>query len=88
MTAQNSTAGNLPLADRFRSMRLNAHAAVAYLQKEHGITIAAATLAKYRCHGCGPAFQKTASRSILYSQDALDTWADEHLGNVRTSTAT
>ncbi|WP_297188542.1 helix-turn-helix domain-containing protein [uncultured Porticoccus sp.] len=36
------------------------------------------TLDKYRVNGTGPKYQKVGSRSIRYTQEALDAWSDQN----------
>jgi hypothetical protein len=59
--------------------RLNPPEASEYLLTVHGVRVARATLAKLRCVGGGPPFQRFG-RSILYPRDELDAWALERLG--------
>jgi hypothetical protein len=51
-----------------------------------GLTITAATLAKFRCIGGGPVFQKW-SRFPVYSEEALETWIKQRLGKPVRSTS-
>ena len=62
-----------------RGARLNPPEASEYLLTVHGVRVARATLAKLRCVGGGPPFQRFG-RSILYPRDELDAWALERLG--------
>lgn len=54
--------------------RLNTEEAAEYLLIACGLKVAATTLAKLRCVGGGPVFQKF-SRFPLYTRQALDDWA-------------
>ena len=74
------------LAPRFRKKRFNPPEAVEYLLEVHGVTIATATLSKFRSVGGGPKFQRFG-RSILYQRVALDAWAIAKLGEPRRSTS-
>lgn len=38
--------------------------------------IAASTLAKYRCRGCGPPYIKVNHQLVLYDPAELDAWLD------------
>lgn len=49
-------------------------AASEYLLERWGVRATVATLAKYRCLGCGPAFRKI-QRDVIYDEPALDQWA-------------
>ena len=60
-------------------VRLSPSEASEYLLAVHGVRVARATLAKLRCVGGGPSFQKFG-RSILYPCDELDAWALARLG--------
>lgn len=56
-----------------------------YLVERYGFG-APRTLAKYRVFGGGPEYHK-AGRIVLYTTDALDTWALARIGGVRRSTS-
>ena len=49
-----------------------------YLREKHGIKIAPQTLARMRVDGSGPVFQKNG-RAVLYTDAALDAWAEGRL---------
>jgi hypothetical protein len=66
--------------------RLRRREASAYLDSEHGISCAPATLAKLACIGGGPAFHK-AGRTPLYPREELDRWAKERLGRLVRNTS-
>lgn len=66
--------------------RLRRWEASSYLEQRHGVTVAVATLAKYATVGGGPPYNKSG-RYPLYEPAALDAWAMERLGPVRTSTS-
>ncbi len=57
-----------------------------YLYEKYKLSASVSWLAKLACHGGGPAFHK-AGRWPLYSQDALDAWAKNRLGEAVSSTA-
>lgn len=70
----------------FDQQRMSPLKAAGYLLEAHGITIARATLDKYRCVGGGPRFQRFGMR-ILYQSAELDDWAIERLGLVLSNTS-
>jgi hypothetical protein len=76
----------LCLPAHLRKPRLRRTEAAEYLLLAHGITVAAATLAKYVSVGGGPAFAKV-NRTPLYRREELDRWAAEKLGEERSSSA-
>ncbi len=49
-----------------------------YLLSRWGIKVAAQTLARMAVDGSGPVFQKNG-RAVLYTEAALDTWAESRL---------
>jgi hypothetical protein len=51
-----------------------------------GLPITAATLAKFRCIGGGPVFQKW-SRFPVYTEGALEAWIQQRLGKPVRSTS-
>lgn len=63
----------IPSALSFRA-RMGAEDASAYLNLVWAIRRTPKTLAKLRCVGGGPAFQK-AGRDVIYTRVALDGWA-------------
>ena len=50
-----------------------------YLEKEHGIRRAPATLRKLRLVGGGPFFYRLSGNTVLYSAEDLDRWVEERL---------
>ena len=52
--------------------------APAYLREKHAISIAEQTLARMAVDGSGPVFQKNG-RTVLYTEAALDEWAQARL---------
>jgi hypothetical protein len=56
-----------------------------YLQRKYGFG-AGSTLAKLACVGGGPLYHKVG-RTVLYTAEALDTWAQARIGAVRRSTS-
>ncbi len=74
------------LPPHLRKPRLRRPEAAEYLNLVHGITVAAATLAKYASTGGGPSYQKSV-RTPLYPREELDRWAVERLGGLRSSSA-
>jgi hypothetical protein len=60
--------------------------ASAYLLEHYGIRHTEPTLASKRTNGDGPAFQK-AGPAVLYTEAALDEYAERYLGPPVTSTA-
>lgn len=69
-----------------RKPRLRRWEAAEYLERQHGLTVAIATLAKLASIGGGPSFHK-AMRTPLYPTEELDRWATERLGGLRRSTS-
>jgi hypothetical protein len=57
-----------------------------YLHEQHGIEHTEATLASKRTRGDGPEFIK-AGPFIIYTDDALDRYAERYLGAPVTSTS-
>jgi hypothetical protein len=57
-----------------------------YLQAQHGIRLAHATLAKLAVVGGGPPF-RLDGRFPVYDREALDSFADARLGPLRRSTS-
>jgi hypothetical protein len=89
MTVENVPQARTPepcLPPALRKPRLRRWEACEYLEIAHGITIAAATLAKMVTTGGGPMFQKSM-RTPLYPRDELDRWATERLGKLRGSSS-
>jgi hypothetical protein len=79
--------GELFLPDSIRRKpKLSRVEAAQYLLLQHGLTIAASTLAKLASVGGGPPFHK-AGPSPLYPKNALDAWATQRLGRLRSSTS-
>lgn len=74
------------LPPHLRKPRLRRTEASEYLLLAHGITVAAATLAKYASVGGGPSYQVSV-RTPLYPTTELDRWAIERLGGLRRSSA-
>lgn len=66
--------------------RLSPPEAVEYLERQHGVRIAAVTLMNLRSKGGGPAFRKFGAR-VLYDIECLDDWAIAKLGGRRASTS-
>lgn len=66
--------------------RLRRWEASAYLIAKYGIAAAPATLARLASVGGGPRFQKQNAYP-LYPIDELDTWAEERLGPLVSSTS-
>ena len=64
---------------------LREKAASEYLKARYGHG-AAKTLAKLRCIGGGPEFQK-AGRVVVYKREALDKWAESRLSRPLRSTS-
>ena len=57
-------------------------AACTYLLETHGITRRPRTMRKLRVIGGGPRFRVFASRFAGYPKEELDSWVEEHLGVV------
>lgn len=71
---------------RFRKPRLNPVEASDYLAAVHGTPVAIATLAKMRCLGGGPSFDKFG-RAIFYSRADIDAWVHDRMKGTRRSTS-
>lgn len=69
-----------------RKPRLRRDEASRYLETQFGLTYAPATLATLATRGGGPAYH-LANRTPLYPKTALDEWAIEKLGPLRSSTS-
>lgn len=82
----NMTVDQPHLPEHLSRPRLRRMEASEYLALRHGITMAPATLAKLASVGGGPSYQK-AARTPLYPIEALDKWANERLGALRTSSS-
>lgn len=67
-------------------VRYRTEEASRYLSAVHGVTVAPATLNKYRSVGGGPDYRKCL-RSALYDREALDNWARQKLGEPIHSTS-
>lgn len=67
--------------------RLKRSEASEYLLARHGISRTAATLAKLACNGGGPAFRKAGGKYVIYDKSELDRWANETIGQPRSSTS-
>lgn len=61
-----------------RKTRLTTPEVSVYLWAFHGINLAASTLAKMRCQGGGPPFQKFG-RAVLYLRAEIDKWVSDGL---------
>ncbi len=61
--------------------------ASAFLFATKGLRVAPATLAKRRCLGGGPIFQKFGARRVVYRPADLASWADAVLGAPRHNTS-
>jgi hypothetical protein len=85
---QPASAGSeeLCLPPRLRKPRLHSDEASHYLLVVHGVKVAARTLAKMRCTGGGPEFEKFGV-SALYRPASLDSWALEKISAPRRSTS-
>jgi hypothetical protein len=68
------------------AVRLRPPQASAYLLEHYGIRHTEPTLASKRTNGDGPEFQK-AGPAVLYTEDALDRYAERYLGPSVTSTS-
>ncbi|KQO93336.1 hypothetical protein ASF32_03680 [Methylobacterium sp. Leaf91] len=79
-------AAELCLNPRFRKPRFNPVEASDYLAQVHGTPVAIATLAKMRCLGGGPSFDRFG-RSIFYSRADLDAWVSGRMTGTRRSTS-
>ena len=66
--------------------RMRRREASHYLQQQHGIRLAHATLAKLAVVGGGPPF-RLDGRFPVYDRDALDAYASERLGPLHRSTS-
>lgn len=66
--------------------RMRRAEASAYLQAEHGVQLAGATLAKLAVQGGGPRF-RVDGRFPLYDKTELDRFAADRLGPLRSSTS-
>ncbi len=76
------------LPPALRKPRLRRWEAAEYLELVHGVTVAAATLAKYASVGGGPSFNKGSNnRTPLYPIAELDRWALGRLGKLVSSTS-
>lgn len=69
-----------------RKPRLRRDEACRYLETQFGLSYAPATLATLATRGGGPAYQ-LANRTPLYPKTALDEWALDKLGPLRSSTS-
>jgi len=67
--------------------RLRRAEAARYLREQHGIPVSPATLAKWFCLRSDGPPAYVAGRVPLYPRDALDAWAEQRLGPLRTSTS-
>lgn len=78
----------ISLPPHLRKPRLRRPEVVEYLELKHGITISAATLAKYAVKGVGggPPYNLSV-RTPLYPVAELDLWAHERLGGLRRTTS-
>ena len=74
------------LPPHLRKKRLRRDEAVEYLERVHGVVIAAATLAKMVTKGGGPRFVKVL-RSPLYPTVELDAWVEGRIGEPRSSSS-
>lgn len=66
--------------------RLNTAEASVYLERCHGIRVAAQTLTRLRCEGKGPLFTKPM-KVVIYAKTDLDAWADQKNGRAVRTTA-
>ena len=66
--------------------RLRRWEASEYIELVHGLTVAAATLAKLASVGGGPGFHRVG-RVPLYPRDELDRWAEQKLGRIVKNTS-
>jgi hypothetical protein len=79
-----TSSGDIPR--RLQKPRLRRWEASEYIELVHGLTIAAATLAKLASVGGGPGFHRVG-RVPLYPRDELDRWAVERLGRIVRNTS-
>ena len=79
----------LPPASESKSWppKLRRTEAARYLREVHGIPCQPATLAKWYSQSSGGPPAHHAGRIPLYPRDALDAWAADRLGPLRTSTS-
>jgi hypothetical protein len=68
------------------AVRYRPGGAVDYLLNNYGISHTEPTLASKRTRGDGPEFQK-AGPAVLYTEEALDRYAERYLGPSVTSTS-
>lgn len=61
--------------------------AAIYLKDQHGLTVAAKSLSKYRWSGEGPVFLKAGTRRVVYRPADLDAWAVARLSQPMRSTS-
>ena len=74
------------LPDHLCKPRLRRWEASEYLKLKFGMTVAAATLAKWASVGGGPPFNRF-NRKPLYPIELLDEWAEAKLGPVFKNTS-
>jgi len=60
--------------------RLSPHDASRYLREQYGLSRTIRTLANLRSRGGGPAYIRISPKEVVYSQDALDAWAESLFG--------
>lgn len=75
-----------PDTSRKWPLRMRRSEASQYLQDQHGVRLAHATLAKLAVVGGGPPF-RLDGRFPVYDREALDAYASERLGPLRRSTS-
>jgi hypothetical protein len=51
-----------------------------YLYETYGLSRTPRTLANLRSKGGGPAYIRVSPKEVLYTQDALDGWAESKIG--------
>jgi predicted DNA-binding transcriptional regulator AlpA len=67
--------------------RLSPHDASRYLREQYGLSRTIRTLANLRSKGGGPAYIRISPKEVVYSQDALDEWAESKIGATFANTA-
>lgn len=74
------------MLDSPTNRRLSPVEASTYLKEVHGVTRSVRTLAKVRCVGGGPLFEKLG-RSVFYRTGHLDAWVEANVSGAVGSTS-
>jgi hypothetical protein len=78
--------GEVDVDHSLRSIFMRRSAAASYLKGRYGHG-SEKTLAKLACLGGGPEFHKAGERVVLYTREALDTWALKRISGPLKSTS-